>query len=67
MKNQLANHLFSVSNEAENRVNFLIENYKKQYKLTEKTKETNPLEWVKFMNNYKNMAEESVLNELIYN
>ncbi len=28
-----------------------------------KSKELNPLEWTKLMNNYKNMAEEIVLNE----
>jgi len=64
---KLTNHLFSVSNEAEKKVNFLIENYKNMDKLTEKTKEMNQLEWVKLMNNYKNMAEKIVLNELIYN
>jgi len=48
-------------------VSFLIESYKEKYKLTEKKKENNGLEWVKHMNNYKNMAEEIVLNELIYN
>ena len=36
-------------------------------KLTEKKKENNQIEWVKMMNNYKNMAEEIVLNEIIYN
>lgn len=67
MQDKLTNHLFSVSNEAQSRVNFLIESYKKMDKLTEKMKEINQLEWVKLMNNYKNMAEEIVLNELIYN
>lgn len=64
---KLYNHLFSISKEAEIRINYLIENYKKQYKLTEKKKEINQMEWVKLMNNYKNTAEEIVLNELIYN
>lgn len=67
MQNKLTSHLFSVSNEAENKINLLIENYKKEYKLTEKKKESNQLELVKLMNNYKNIAEEIVLNELIYN
>lgn len=67
LQEKLYNHLFSVSKEAEIRVNYLIENYKKQYQLTEKKKENNQMEWVKLMNNYKNMAEEIVLNELIYN
>ncbi|MCI8347368.1 MAG: TnpV protein [Bacilli bacterium] len=67
MQDNLTNHLVSVSNEAENKVNFLIESYKRKYKLTKKKKENNQLEWVQLMNNYKNMAEEIVLNELIYN
>lgn len=67
LQDKLTNHLFSVSKDAEIRVNYLIENYKKMDKLTEKNKENNELEWVKMMNNYKNMAEEIVLNEIIYN
>lgn len=31
-----------------------------------KGKETNQIEWAKLMNNYKNTAEEIILNELIY-
>ena len=34
---------------------------------SEKSKEINQLEWVKLMNNYKIIAEEIILNELIYN
>ena len=30
------------------------------------TYSTNPLEWTKLMNNYKNMAEEIVLNEYVF-
>lgn len=67
MQDKLTNHLISVSNESQNRVGFLIENYKKFDGLTEKNKENNQFEWVKMMNNYKNMAEEIVLHELIYN
>ena len=44
----------------------------KQYKnsdelLSEKNKINNQIEWAKLMNNYKNMAEEIVLHELIHN
>ena len=67
MKNKLTNHLVSVSIEAENRLNILMEQYKNFDKLlSEKSKMDNQLEWVKRMNNYKNMAEEIILNELIY-
>lgn len=67
MTNELTNHLISVSNEAENRLNILMENYKRaDKKLSEKSKELNQLELVKLMNNYKNMAEKIILKELIY-
>ena len=67
MKDELTNHLVSVSKNAENLLNNLMESYKKiDEKLSEKSKETNQIEWVKLMNNYKNTAEEIILNELIY-
>lgn len=68
MKNKLTNHLVSVSIKAENRLNYLMEQYKDSDKLlSEKSKMDNQLNWVKIMNNYKNMAEEVILKELIYN
>ena len=68
MQDKLTNHLVSVSNECEEKFKTLMENYKKSDKLlSEKNKSINQLEWVKIMNNYKNMAEEILLSELIYN
>ena len=67
MNNELTNHLVSVSKDSENLLNNLMESYKKtDEKLSEKSKEKNQLEWVNLMNNYKNKAEEIILNELIY-
>lgn len=67
MKNELTNHLLSVSIECEERLKTLMNNYiKNDEKLTEKSKENNQIEWVKLMNNYKNAAEEIILKELIY-
>ena len=67
MKDELTNHLVSVSKNAEDLLNNMMESYKKSdEKLSEKSKETNQFEWVKLMNNYKNAAEEIVLKELIY-
>ena len=67
MKDELTNHLVSVSKDAENLLNNLMESYKKSdEKLSERNKEINQLEWVKLMNNYKNTAEEIILKELIY-
>lgn len=67
MRNELAIHLISVSNEAKNRLNILMESYKKiDEKLSEKSKANNQIEWVKLMNNYKNLAEEIIKSELIF-
>ena len=67
MKNELTNHLFSVSNECEERLKTLMDNYiKNDDRLSEKSKENNQIEWVKLMNNYKLVAEEIILNELVY-
>ena len=67
MKNELTNHLLSVSKECEERIKSLMDNYiKNDEKLSEKNKENNQIEWVQLMNNYKNMAEEIILRELIY-
>lgn len=67
MKDELTNHLISVSKYAENLLINLMESYKKtDEKLSEKNKEINGLEWIKLMNNYKNTTEEILLKELIY-
>ncbi len=67
MKDEITNHLVSVSKNAENLLNNLMESYEKSdEKLSEKNKEIKQLEWMKLMNNYKNTAEEIILKELIY-
>jgi len=67
MKDELTNHLVSVSKDAETLLNNMMESYKNlDEKLSEKSKETNQIELVKIMNNYKNTAEKIILNELIY-
>ena len=67
MTNKLPHHLLLVSDSCENYYEELMGNYiKNDERLSEKNKELNPLEWTKLMNNYKNMAEEIVLNEYIF-
>ena len=39
---------------------------KNDNKLSENFKEKDSLEWTKLMNNYKNIAEEIILNDYIY-
>lgn len=67
MNNELQNHLLSVSKICDERYKTIINNFiKSDEKLTEKSKELNQLEWVKLMNNYKNLAEEIIKNEIIF-
>ena len=67
MKDELTNHLVSVSKNSEEKLQILMNNYiKKEEKLSEKNKEKNQLEWVKLMNNYKNTAEEIIQKEYIF-
>lgn len=68
IEDKLNTFLFSVGKEAEEKVKFLInELAEKDKDLNENLKEENQLLWVQKMNNYKNIAEEIVLKELIFN
>ena len=67
MKDELTNHLVSISNECEKRLKTLMDNYRNSdNKLSKKNKEISGFEWVKLMNNYKDCAEEIILKEIIY-
>ena len=67
MKDELTNHLISVSKNAEDLLNTLMENYKNtDERLSEKNKKINHIEWAKLMNNYKDTAEEIILKEYIF-
>ena len=62
----LNKHLKEIQQTAQTRVNIIIEQLKQQNNLTEEMKNTDQLYWVRMMNNFKNTAEEIILNELIY-
>lgn len=67
MKDELTNHLISVSKNSEDLFNALMVSYKKSdERLSEKSKKINHFEWAKLMNNYKNTAEEIILKEYIF-
>lgn len=67
IEDKLYTFLFSVSKEAEEKLKLLInELAEKDKDLNENLKEENQLLWVQKMNNYKNIAEEIVLKELIF-
>lgn len=65
-KGTLNKHLKEIQQTAQERIDLIIEQLKEQNNLTEEMKNTDQLYWVSMMNNFKNTAEEIVLNELIY-
>lgn len=66
MNGTLNKHLKEIQETAQERVDLIIEQLKKKNNLTEEMKNTDQLYWVGMMNNFKNTAEEIILNELIY-
>ena len=67
MTNKLTHHLLLVSDSCKSLYKILMDDYiKNDERLSEKSKELNSLEWTKLMNDYKNMAEEIVLNEYVF-
>lgn len=67
MQDKLFGYLFSISKETEEKVNYLInELVRLDNSINEELKTTNQMLWVQKMNNYKSIAEEIVLKELIY-
>ena len=66
MNGTLNKHLKEIQETALQRVEVIIEQLKEKNHLTEEMKNTDQLYWVGMMNNFRNTAEEIVLNELIY-
>ena len=62
----LNKHLKEIQETALQRVEVIIVQLKEKNNLTEEMKNTDQLYWVGMMNNFRNTAEEIVLNELIY-
>ena len=65
-KGTLNRHLKEIQETAQERVDLIINQLKKQNNITEEMKNIDQLYWVGMMNNFRNTAEEIVLRELIY-
>ena len=63
---KLTEHLNQVDKEVREKVEMLVEQMAEQWGVTEELKMQNQMEWVRRMNNIKNVAEEMVLLEIIY-
>ena len=62
----LKQHLLDIDKDAINKIDLLIKNFAEAENVNELLKEHHQMEWVQAMNNFKNMAEVIVLNEIIY-
>lgn len=63
---ELWTYLANLNEQAEERLNLIIEQMKAAEGVTEELKARNQLEWVERMNNICNRAEEIIRSELIY-
>lgn len=62
----LKEHLLTIQEQAEQRMELLIEQMKEKEGITEQMKAEDQMLWVAKMNSIQNSAEEIVRNELIY-
>ena len=67
MKGTLTQHLVEIEKSALNRMELIINQLAKQNKVDEQMKAQDQMTWVGYMNNFKNQAQEIVMQELIYN
>ena len=63
---KLTEHLNQVDKEAREKVEMLMEQMSEQWGVTEELKRQDQMEWVRRMNNIKNVAEEMAEKEFIY-
>ena len=63
---KLTEHLNQVDKEARKKVEILMEQMAEQWSVTEELKMRDQMEWVRRMNNIKNVVEGMVLLEMIY-
>ena len=63
---KLWTHLTDLDEQAQARLSLIVEQLKASEGVTEELKAANPMAWVKAMNNIRSRAEETILQELIY-
>ena len=66
MNKTLRKHIVETDIQAKKKLEILMKQMLDKNPIDENLKNTDPLKWVGIMNNYKHLAEEIVLNELIY-
>ena len=66
LEDRLVEHLNLVDDEAQERMDILVCQMMEKQGITEELKARDQMEWVRAVNGIRNMAEEIVLNKLIY-
>ena len=66
LEDRLTEHLNTVDDEAQERMDILVSQMMEKQAITEELKACDQMEWVRAVNNIRNAAEEIVLKELIY-
>ena len=63
---KLTEYLNQVDKEAREKVEMLVEQIAERWGVTEELKRQDQMEWVRRINNIKNVAEEMVISEIVY-
>ena len=63
----LTQHLYDIEQTALRRLEQITVQLAAQQGVTETLKERDPMQWAQMMNNIRSQAEETILDELIYN
>ena len=66
LEDRLTEHLNTVDDEAQERMDILVRQMMDRQGITEELKVRDQMEWIRAVNGIRNMAEEIVLKELIY-
>ena len=66
LEDRLTEHLNTVDDEAQERMDILVRQMMERQGITEELKVRDQMEWVRAVNNARNAAEEIVLKELVY-
>jgi hypothetical protein len=66
LEDRLTEHLNAVGDEAQESMGILVRQMMEKQGVTEELKARDQMEWIRAANGIRNMAEEIVLNELIY-
>ena len=66
LEDRLTEHLNTVDDEAQERMDILVRQMMERQGITEELKVCDQMEWVRAVNNIRNAAEEIVLKELVY-